>query len=111
MNQKILLERIYGMARKNNVNRTVRADQHQSRRSMATCKGGNQIDRGMVHPVQIFEDEEQWTSGSDRFQDLADLAQHSFTRRAQELTSQRFAALALCQCWELCQPCGGLVRQ
>jgi hypothetical protein len=41
---------------------------------MATCKGGDQIDRRMVHPVQIFENDEQWTSGSDRFQNLADLA-------------------------------------
>src|SRR3984957_15538042 len=90
MNQQILLERIYGMARKNNVNWTVRADQHQSRRGMATCKGGDQIHRGMVHPVKIFENEEQWTSGSDRFQNLADLAKHTFTRSAQELESQHF---------------------
>src|ERR1700749_1418426 len=111
MTQQILLERIYGMARKNNVNRTVRADQHQSRRSMATRKSGDQIDRGIVHPVQIFENQEQWTSGSDRFQNIADLAQHAFTRSAQELASQHFAALALCQRWELSQPWGGLVRQ
>ena len=61
MNQEVLLEHAQRMFREYDVHWTVRGDHHQSGGCSAASKRRDDVHRGVVHPLDILESQQQWT--------------------------------------------------
>ena len=73
------------------VDGSIRADDQQRCRVAALRQHGNQVDGGIVAPVEIFEDEDE--RHSERRDERRRLAQQAFLRRPAQLALQRLDLL------------------
>src|SRR5262249_12996709 len=78
MGLKIQLYVPQWMFAERDVHWTVGCDDQQPRRIALSCKIGDQIERRVIAPVQIFEHQHEWRCRGYRFEKLRHLAEHSF---------------------------------
>jgi len=70
-------------------------DEHQFGRHLTARQCRDEIHRGVIDPLEIFENQQQRTFCGDSLQRLADFTQHSLTRGAQDLPLQHLTVFAL----------------
>src|ERR1700722_11914801 len=104
MNQELLLHHLQWMFGKRYVHRTVSTGEQQFCRSAAAREGGNEIDRGMIRPMKIFQDQYQRRVRSNRLQRLRNFTQHPLAGSTQDFALQYLALFAFYQRWKLDQP-------
>src|SRR5262249_11402438 len=73
------------MAGEDHVDGTIGTDAHQSRGITAACQVGDQVEGGVVTPVQVFEHQKQRRIRSETLDGFGHLAQYAFTRSTSSL--------------------------
>jgi hypothetical protein len=68
------------MAVPDRLDRAVRPEQQDLCRGTAPRQQGHEVERGMIAPVQAFEDEDQRGLGRQGIQHFGKLAQHTLPR-------------------------------
>ena len=91
-------------ARSAKLNRTARGDQHEFRGRTAPCQRGDEVNAGVIRPLQVFQHEQQRSLSGDRLQCFTELAQHALTGRAHDFAMQDLAILPREQRRKLCHP-------
>src|SRR5262245_2407734 len=85
MDEKILLEKFERVVGKQHVTRSVSSEEKQPGRFPTTGECRDDVESGMIYPVQVFEDQNQTSISRDDFQRFADLAHHPLARGSENL--------------------------
>ena len=85
---QLLLHCAQRMRADDHVDGAERAEQQQARRLPAARERGDEIERGVVAPVKVLEDEHEGDLGRQRLKRLGHLAEHALPRRPEDLPLQ-----------------------
>ncbi len=109
--QQILLQRFQRTVGEDQFRRPQRAEHEQARGLAPPRDRRNHVQRRVIDPVQIFEDQHQRHGLRDHFERFAQLAHHAFPRRAENLALQRRLLFRPHQRRKLDQPGRRVCRQ
>ena len=86
---QLLLDRLQGMPMHDHLHRPIRAQHQQPRRLAPPRQIRQQVQRGLITPVQVFEHQHQRAARPSAPRRLRPLPQHALPRRPQHLALQR----------------------
>ena len=104
VHHQILLERLERTVGHDDVRRTVCADHEQSGRFSPPGDRGDDVERRVIGPVEILEDEHDGGCGGHDFERLAEFTHHTFARGAENLPLERGLLVASDEGRELNHP-------
>ena len=102
---ELLLDGLQRMRRARHIRRPVRSQDQQTRRVPTPGQHAQQIDRGRVAPVQVFQYQHERRVTRHRLERLHQLPQHSLSRRALRAPLYRLHVVVRQQPRQLRQPC------
>src|SRR5262245_46037803 len=102
--EKILLEGLQRVVGEHHVARSVIPEKKELGRFTATGQRRNDVERGMIRPVEVFQDQKQASLRSDGFQRFADLAHHPLACGSENLLLKSLLLISPYQRRKLYQP-------
>src|SRR5260370_559113 len=88
VNEQILLKCLQRTLRNDDICRSVGPDNYELRRPTAACQRRDEIERGGIDPVKVFQDEDQRILRRHHFECFADLPHHTFARGPKRFSPQ-----------------------
>ena len=88
----------------NHLSRPIRTQHEQPRRGAPPRQQGEQVERGVIAPVQVFQDEQQERLGGQRIDHFREFPEHAFPCRPVQFMLQAFPVGSTEQPGHLHQP-------
>jgi hypothetical protein len=104
MHPQFLRQRLQGVVPQGQVHRPGGGDQKQLGGRPAARQGRQQIDRGVVHPLEILDDQQERPGRREGLQRFRNLAQHALARGTQKFALQGLTVCTGQQGGKLHQP-------
>src|ERR1051326_750694 len=110
-NEQVLFCSFDRMSQKNGVDRAIRTCKKQVCRLTTACERGDEIDRGSVSPMEVFENQNQRAIYGEGLECFAKLTYHAPPGASQDFSLERIPLFCSHVRRKLSQPCGSIFRE